>query len=76
MVMSSEPLKEEERSPPPTAPATAAASRPKTSGGRKPMKAKRNPELSRENSEEASKVTNHLKENYPKMTVNNQRWGW
>ena len=28
------------------------------------MKAKRNPELSRENSEEAPKVSNHLEENY------------
>lgn len=39
--------KEEEEHEPPAAP----PSRPKTSGGRKPMKAKRNPELSREDSE-------------------------
>ena len=54
-MMGSDPLKEDvEQSPPSTATSTA---RPKTSGGRKPMKAKRNPELSRENSEEAPKVT-------------------
>ena len=53
VVMGSDLLKEDERSPPASATATA---RPKTSGGRKPMKAKRNPELSRENSEEAPKV--------------------
>ena len=51
--MSSDPIKEAEPSPPPT---SMAPSRPKTSGGRKPMKAKRNPELSRENSDEAPKV--------------------
>ena len=51
--MSSDPIKEADPSPPPT---STAPSRPKTSGGRKPMKAKRNPELSRENSEEAPKV--------------------
>ena len=52
--MNSDPIKEAEPSPPPT---STAPSRPKTSGGRKPMKAKRNPELSRENSEEAPKVS-------------------
>ena len=51
--MNSDPIKEAEPSPPST---STAPSRPKTSGGRKPMKAKRNPELSRENSEEAPKV--------------------
>ena len=51
VVMGSEALKEEEPSP-----TTTSTARPKTSGGRKPMKAKRNPELSRENSEEAPKV--------------------
>ena len=61
VVMGSEPMKEDERSPPASASASATT-RPKTSGGRKPMKAKRNPELSRENSEEAPKVRcNHVK---------------